>query len=135
MSKETNLKTWIEKFENGDFRINDIQAQIKAGWFDWFCNDKSLMNKTAFLGKKVVQIAKSKKINLETSYVFFKNNCPMNGPLYDSFSICDIETGNVLYWVTPKSGHTKNAEVFGEGNFKEPLAEGTWEDVKNFFEV
>jgi hypothetical protein len=45
-------------------------------------------------------------------YVFFKNNCPMNGPLYDSLSICDRESGDVLLWATPKSGHNGNAELY-----------------------
>jgi len=56
-------------------------------------------------------------------YVFFKNNCPMSGPLYDSFSICDCKSGDVLYWVTGKSGHSGQAEIFSrEKGFKEPLA-------------
>ena len=40
----------------------------------------------------------------------------MNGPLYDDFRICDIETGNVIYTVIPKSGHSGLAEVWGKQN-------------------
>jgi hypothetical protein len=58
----------------------------------------------------------------------------MRGPLYDSFSICDIESEDVLYWVTPKSGHTGKAEVHtAQGYFMELVVEGTWADVKDFF--
>ena len=133
--KETTLREWIVKFDNHEFDLPFRDIQIKAGWFDWFCDDKSLVGKTMRLGKKVKQIAKSKKINLDTSYVFFKNNCPCAGPLYDSFSICNIENGDVLYWITPKSGHSGKAEVYGEGYFKEALAEGKWKDITTFFGV
>jgi hypothetical protein len=48
----------------------------------------------------------------------------MSGPLYDSFSICDRESGDVLFWVTPKSGHSGKAEIFSRAKgFNEPLAE------------
>jgi hypothetical protein len=36
-----------------------------------------------------------------------------------------IESGDVVYWVTPKSGHTNMAEICGKANdFKEPLYSG-----------
>lgn len=137
MVNEINLKEWKEKYENGDFDINNVHAQIEAGWFDWFCKDTSLLGKTRKLAPKVIQVMESSKINKEDSYVFFKNNCPMVGKLYDSFSICDIHTGDVLYWVCPSSGfdHKKGvAEVWGKDNgFKEALVEGTWRDVMKFF--
>jgi hypothetical protein len=48
----------------------------------------------------------------------------MGGPLYDSFSICDRESGEVLFWVTPKSGHSGQAEIFSSAKgFDKPLAE------------
>ena len=81
-------------------------------FFDWFCSDQSLESRANRLkgpAKKLVQ-----KLNLDPNkiYVFFKNNCPMMGPLYDSFSICNIEDGNVICWATPKSSHTDKAEVY-----------------------
>lgn len=130
-----SLKDWATKFENGDFRIDNVKVQIEAGWFDWFCNEESLTNKTKTLGKKVIRLMKSDKINIEKSYVFFKNNCPVSGPLYDSFSICDIETGDVQFWIAPKSGHTKQAEVYAAPDFKVPAASGTWKDITKYFGV
>ena len=62
-----NLKEWATKFENGDFRIDDVKVQIEAGWFDWFCNDKALTNKTKTLGKKVIRLMKSNKINPDSA--------------------------------------------------------------------
>lgn len=134
-----NLNVWKDRFEKGEFDICSTAVQIEAGWFDWFCNDESLRGKTAKLGKKLLQLMGSPKIDCEKSYVFFKNNCPMWGSLYDDFRICDIETGDVLYCVTPSSGHNQNkrkAGVWGkENDFKEALVEGTWRDVKKFFGV
>jgi hypothetical protein len=134
-----NINTFASRFLNGDFDSNSRSTQIEAGWYDWFCRDTSLAAKTQKLGKKVLQLMKSQKINTETNYVFFKNNCPMYGSLYDDFRICDMETGDVIYTVTPSCGHNRNkgqAQVWGrENDFQEPLVAGTWKDVKTFFGV
>ncbi|HPG43894.1 MAG TPA: hypothetical protein PLJ98_08830 [Acholeplasmataceae bacterium] len=99
MEKQVNLATWIRKFNDGDFDSRDVQTQIEAGWFDWFCKDTSLANKTKRLGNIIKQIKAGGKVDLETSYVWFKNNCPLNGPLFDDFRIADIETNNNLFVV------------------------------------
>ena len=65
--------------------------------------------------------------------MFFKNNCPGEGRLYDDFRICDIETGEVLYPVSPKNAYGK-ADVWGVDNdFDQPLVEGTWREVRAWF--
>ena len=114
----------------------DAEGDFDCGvWYDWFCSEKSLINRGKLLLVKVKAISKSNKFDNDKCYVFFKNNCPMSGGLYDSFSICDIETGDVKYWVTYKSGHTGLAEVCGlndEGVFG-TLVQGSWWDIKNFF--
>lgn len=111
----------------------------KGVWYDWFCKSSSLPAKTQKLGVKVCQIANSHLINPRTTYVWFKNNCPMVGSLYDDFRICDRKTGEVLYTVVPRSGFKKDnnkAMVYGKLNgFKEPLASGTWSDIKRYFGV
>jgi hypothetical protein len=99
MEKQGNLATWIQKFNDGDFDSRDVQTQIEAGWFDWFCKDTSLANKTKRMGNIIKQIKVGGKVDLETSYVWFKNNCPLNGPLFDDFRIADIETNNNLFVV------------------------------------
>jgi hypothetical protein len=98
-------------------------------FYDWFCSDASLARRAKALQSKVVKLVNKfreigKPIDCSKVYVFFKNNCPMCGPLYDSFSICDRKSGDVLYWVTPKSGHSGNAEIFSRATgFSNALAE------------
>ena len=103
------------------------------GFFDWFCKDSSLKNKAKVLFAKLKSVVRSGKFDPTKTYVFFKNNCPGCGKLYDDFRICDIETGHVLYTVSPSNGRGK-AEVWGVDNdFEEPLVCGTWREVKMWF--
>ena len=96
MDKQIKLSEWIQRFKSGEFEKPDTTTQINAGWFDWFCRDTSLANKTKKMGNIIKQIRAGVKVDLETSYVWFKNNCPLSGPLYDDFRIADIETNNNL---------------------------------------
>jgi hypothetical protein len=96
MDKQIKLSEWIQRFNLGEFDSPDTSTQIKAGWFDWFCRDTSLVNKTKKMGNIIKQINAGGKVDLETSYVWFKNNCPLSGPLYDDFRIADIENNNNL---------------------------------------
>lgn len=136
---QININDFAVKFLNGSFDSSDVKTQIDAGWYDWFCRDTSLPAKTQKLGKKVIQLMKSDKIDTENSYVFFKNNCPMSGSLYDDFRICDMETGSVIYTIIPSCGHNSSkgqAQIWGaENNFDGPIVSGSWRDVKKFFGV
>lgn len=109
----------------------------KELWYDWFCRTSSLENKGKRLLQKLRAISASKKFDNDKTYVFFKNNCPLVGSLYDDFRICDIETGDVIYTVIPKSGFkcdNGKAQVWGsENNFDGPIIEGTWREIKAWF--
>ena len=96
MEEQIKLSEWIQRFKAGEFDSPDRTTQINAGWFDWFCRDTSLVNKTKKMGNIIKQIKAGGKVDLETSYVWFKNNCPLNGPLFDDFRIADMETNNNL---------------------------------------
>ena len=117
--------------------INQDNPNIMDLWYDWFCKDSSLIKKGEDLLKKLKMISGSTKFNNEKTYVFFKNNCPLNGCLYDDFRICDMESGDVIYTVIPKSGHKSDhglGSVWGrENDFDEPLFQGTWKEIKNWF--
>ncbi len=58
-----------------------------AGWYDWFCNDEALLGRLKKIVPKVRKIAKSQKIDQDMMCVWFKNNCPAHGNLYDDFRI------------------------------------------------
>ena len=107
------------------------------GFYDWFCTEKSLERRAKSLFSKFKKIAKSPKININTMYLWFKNNCPVGGRLYDDFRISDLSSGNVIFTVTPSSGFDSNfsqAELWGKANeFKGPIIMGTYQDIINWF--
>lgn len=73
--------------------MKTLKFKIEAGWYDWFCRDTSLKNKTKKMGNIIKQIKVGGRVNLAETYVWFKNNCPMSGPLYDDFRIANIKDG------------------------------------------
>lgn len=132
----TTLKNQIYSYLiKGKILDSDGEESSCFNFYDWFCNEKSLKRKAENILPKAVSFIKNHpEINEETSYIFFKNNCPMNGSLYDDFRICD--TAGVIFTVTPKCGHASKinvSEIWGrENNFKQPLYSGTWEGLLNW---
>ena len=106
-------------------------------FYDWFCRDASLSRKAAGLFAKVQRIADSPRFDKNAVYVFFKNNCPCNGSLYDDFRICDLKTGQVLFCVVPRSGHDVfggECQVYAAPDFENSqLHKGaTWKDAVRY---
>ena len=134
-----DIRSWVEKFNAGEFESKSIDVQIDAGWFDWFCNHKSLAGKTKVLGPKVKKLAKSPKISVDGMHLLFKNNCPLYGNLYDDIRFCDNNTLDVIYTVIPKDGHSISHNmslVWGrENGFTEPLYSGDWKGLLKWFGV
>jgi hypothetical protein len=124
----------VSVLENSDEFLSDGNS---FGFYDWFCNTSSLERRAKSLLNKFKKIKDSKKINKETMYIWFKNNCPCVGKLYDDFRISDLVSGDVIFTVTPSSGHESNygeAELWGrENEFKGPIVSGTYQDVVNWF--
>ena len=110
--------------------INEFLANPMAtendcfGFFDWFCRDKSLKNKMLGLKGKVAFLVKSGVIDGDKNYVFFKNNCPFDGELYDDFRVCDMETGEMICGLAPKLGYN-NPEMKGKCEFWSFAEDGT----------
>ncbi len=99
MEKKLTIREWAISFMEGQYESPDVKTQIKAGWWDWFCKDASLKAKTAKMGKIIVKINGKGKIDLDKNYVWFKNNCPLNGPLYDDFRFASLEDGEVQFTI------------------------------------
>ena len=119
--KQISLKQQLEAFDKRI--ILDANGNEDCyNFYDWFCKEKALPDKATKLFKQTKRFVKEFNIDVDKHYVFFKNNCPVNGPLYDDFRICDMETGDVIYNVTAKSGHSLQAEIWGKENgFKKEL--------------
>lgn len=120
------LKEQLDSYSKGIIIDSDGDINRCFNFYDWFCKDSSLENKAKKLFKQLKIFLKYyPEINLDKTYCFFKNNCPVFGSLYDDFRICDIETGNVIFCVVPKTGHkslNNRAEIWGkENDFNEPL--------------
>jgi hypothetical protein len=134
-----SIRQFIHNYESGEYNSDDRDTMIEAGWYDWFCEDQELKSRLDEMFPKVKQCAESSKVDMDTMYVFFKNNCPCDGDLYDDFRFCDIRTGDVVYTIVPATGHTRDfgqSEVWGQENgFKGPLAKGNWADIEDFFNV
>lgn len=127
MSKEMSLRRWQEEYAKGTFDAPDVSTQCKAGWYDWFCRDSSLANKTKKLAKPIMKLKDSAKINLDKMYVWFKNNCA--SAMYDDFRIADIETGDVLYTVTHKDPNVEGNPLWTVYAIVEGMVEednGNW---------
>ena len=129
MKDRISINEWINKFLSGEFDSQDVRVQIQAGWYDWFCKDSSLANKTKKMGNIVRQVKRGGKVKLDDWYVWFKNNCPLNGPLYDDFRFASLETGDVQFTIQINCCWNKHRYAVygrtpdGEGHWDEPLFE------------
>jgi hypothetical protein len=113
--KKVNLAEQLNAFASG--RIIDSEGSENRcfNFYDWFCKDASLERKANALFPKVKKfVAANPEIDILETYVFFKNNCPMNGPLYDDFRICN--ENEVLFTVIPKCSHSGKAEIWGRND-------------------
>ena len=125
MENNISIKEWQTRFVNGAYEGYDRLTQIKSGWYDWFCKDTSLRNKTYKMGNIIKKIKEGGKVDLNGWYVWFKNNCPLNGPLYDDFRFASRENGEVQFTIQIDCCWNNHKYcVYGRKNdFKEPLFE------------
>ena len=136
---EMNIRTFCERFLNGDFANKKRSVQIDAGWDEWDCPDKSLASKTGVLGRKIVEIADSKLFDNEGTYIFFynSNGIPFFVAGFDSFSIASLKDYSVLFRCRHmrKIKGCKDSKPYWELNdlVSHKTIKGEWKDVRDYF--
>ena len=132
----SNLKNQLESFEEGTILDSNGKASKCYNFYDWFCKDSSLERKARSLFPKVKKFVETLKIDTESTYVFFKNNCPVANdlPLYDDFRICEnSEDGKVLWTVTPRR-ERKGERTYGGRRIPSSYWCEIWGRINNFKE-
>ncbi|UOK16862.1 hypothetical protein [Vibrio phage phiKT1024] len=81
------------------------------GFYDWFCSDGALKSRYEKLLKKVKILVELGFVDGDKCYVWFKNNCPVDGSLYDDIRFSDIRTDEFYGGIAPSSGHNSEKGV------------------------
>ena len=93
------LREWIKNYKEGKYSQDDYKTQCEAGWYDWFCKTSTLRSRLYKMAPTIIKIKDGGKLDFDKMYVFFKNNCPVGAPTYDSFKFCNMESGEVIYCI------------------------------------
>ena len=107
MRDKISVREWQEKYRAGEYKSRDCNTQVRAGWHDWFCGDDALAGRLERISPVVMGI--TEPFILDNYYVWFKNNCPLSGPLYDDVRfepLCGERDGK-YFIVTKDSPHEK----------------------------
>ena len=96
-----------EKFTLNQF-VQDYEKNSSEsyGFFDWFCKDTSLKLKAKEFVPKLKFLLKLGILDGDNCYVWFKNNAPVDGQLYDDFRISVINDEHTyLGGIAPSLGY------------------------------
>ena len=107
MPENISVRQWQGIYRLGAFDSKDRATQCEAGWYDWFCRDESLAGRLKKIAPVVMGI--TDPFILDNFYVWFKNNCPLNGSLYDDvrFEPLSGERDGKYFLVIKDSPHEK----------------------------
>jgi hypothetical protein len=125
------MKVSINKLiENPEKVIKNDRCNM---FYDWFCSDKSLERRALAFIPKLKFLVKEGIIDGDKCYVWFKNNCPVVGTLYDDMRISNIKTDIFLGGFCPRTGHTSKenkCNVWTLEPYFEDYEYRTWSDFK-----
>ncbi len=117
--------------------INEIlEDNSKANeffqFYDWFCKDESLERHFKSFLPKLKFLVNEGLLDGDNLYFWLKNNCPVNGSLYNDIRFSRISDEEFLGGITPKTGHIKELKCemwFLKDGYKTMEFE-SWSDLK-----
>lgn len=111
----------MEEISINEFLENPVENSDKFfNFYDWFCKDSTLEKRMLSLVPKLKFLVKEGIIDGESNYVWFKNNCPCDGSVYDDIRISTLDKENTfLGGFCPKTGHNNIEEKCSVWWFKE----------------
>ena len=102
-------------------------------FYDWFCYNSSLKNKAKKFIPKLKFLVKMGILDGDNLYVWFKNNCPLYGTLYDDMRFSTMcKENHFVGGIAPRQGYddNKKCHVWTLGGGLESMEFDTWSDFK-----
>lgn len=107
--------------ERGVEAFDSVAKCCEHGWYDWFCSDESLKNRTKKFFTLIKGIEEGGKVDFSWN-AWFKNNCPCCGGTYDQLRISSEEQNEFV--ISYKEPYCEETWVVysPENDFEEPVA-------------
>ena len=120
------VKEFQNEYYKGNLKDNDVQTQINAGWFDWFCSNGNLSKRTRRVAQVIKRITNQ---NLFDAKVVLKNVCPVTSNLYDIIYLQmeEIVIGVCIYYEDNGANNLDHYEIF--------TSESGYENFKSFDDI